>query len=82
MFWQRAGSELVVLGKDCKIAYGPVSVTVDADSNGWEGYKHLIEESVNAETTTTIFLDDMKALDYGMAFRILGNVVYAAEQVG
>ena len=81
-FWQRTGSELFVKGKDIKVAYGPVSVDVDADSNGWEKYTHLVEESVDAELGTTVYLDDLKALDYGMAYRILGNALYACELVG
>lgn len=81
-FWQRTGSELIVLGKDCKIAYGPVSVEVDVESNGWENYRFLKEESIDAETTTTIFLDDLEALDQGLSYRILGNCVYAAEIIG
>ena len=82
-FWQRAGSELFVKGKDVKIAYGPLTVEVDADSNGWEKYRHLKEEDAgDAEAGVTVYLDDLTALDHGMAYRILGSPIYAAETVG
>lgn len=81
-FWQRAGSELIVKGSDIKIAYGPVSVEVDADSNGWENYTYLKNEAIDAEDGISFYLDDLEALDYGMAYRVLGNPIYAAEQVG
>lgn len=81
-FWQRTGSELIVKGTDIKIAYGPVSVDVDADSNGWEGYTFLKNEAVDATNGTSVYLDDMEALDYGMSYRLLGNPIYAAEVVG
>ena len=81
-FWQRVGSELIVKGSDITIAYGPVSVEVDADSNGWEDYTFLKNEAVDAEDGIVFYLDDLEALDYGMAYRVLGNPIYAAEQVG
>lgn len=81
-FWQRTGNELVVKGTDIKIGYGPVSVEVDAESNGWENYTFLKNEAVDAANGTTVYLDDLEALDYGMAYRLTGNPIYAAELIG
>lgn len=81
--WQRTGSELIVKGDDVQIGYGPVSLPeIDAEGNGWEKYAFLINEAVDAEQGTTVYLDDMQALEYGMAYRLLGNVIGAWEQVG
>ena len=82
-FWQRTGSELFVKGSDIKVAYGPVSVDVDSESNGWEKYRHLKEEDVgDAQAGISVYLDDLEALDYGMAYRLLGNPIGAWEYVG
>lgn len=81
-FWQRTGSELFVKGTDIKVAYGPVSVEVDVEGNGWEKYTFLKNEAVDAGLGTTVYLDDLEALDYGMSYRLTGNPIYAAEFVG
>lgn len=81
-FWQRTGSELFVKGSDIQVGYGPMSVEVDADSNGWENYSFLKTEALDATNGVTAYLDDFEALDYGTAYRLLGNPIYAAEYIG
>jgi hypothetical protein len=79
----RSGSEFYVKGKDIKLAIGPITVAPDANSNGWEKYTFQSEQTVDdAENGTTVYLDNYPGLDYGAAFRVLGNPIYAAEYVG
>ena len=79
----RSGSEFFVKGKDIKLGIGPISVTPDADGNGWENYAFQLEQTVEgAENGTTIYLDTVPGLDYGAAFRVLGDPIYAAEYIG
>lgn len=81
-FWQRTGNELFVKGKDVKVGVGPVTVKPDELSNGWEKYTFFHEESIDAQEGTTVFLDGIRGLDYGTAYRILGDPIYCAEYVG
>lgn len=78
----RSGSEFFVKGKDIKLAIGPIAVTPDAEGNGWEKYTFQSEQTVDAESGTTVYLDNFPGLDYGAAFRVLGNPIYAAEYIG
>lgn len=80
--WQRTGNELFVKGTDVKLAYGPVSVEIDTAGEGWENYKHLVETEIDAQNGTMVYLDDYDALDYGTAYRLLGNVLGAWEYIG
>jgi hypothetical protein len=80
--YQRTGNELFVKGDDVKVGYGPIAVTPDDKSNGWESYSFLSEESIDAQEGTVVYLDNLRGLDYGAAYRILGNAKYAAEYVG
>lgn len=81
-FVQRSGSELFVAGKNVEIAYGPVTTHPDEQANGWEKYQYERHEGVDATSGTTVYLDNLDGLDYGMAYAILGDPVYAAEYVG
>ena len=35
-----------------------------------------------AESGTTVYLDNFAGLDYGAAYRVLGDPIYAAEYIG
>jgi hypothetical protein len=51
-------------------------------SDGYK-YTHLKEEDVGDATQgISVYLDDLEALDYGMAYRLLGNPIGAWEIVG
>jgi len=79
---QRSGSELFVKGKDIKVGYGPITVTVDAAANGFENYQYQRQESVSgAEAGALVAMDGLKGLDVGEAYAILGDPLYAAEYI-
>lgn len=81
-FWQRQGEQLYAKGKNVKIGYGPITISVDGQANGWENYTFQHEETIDADSGATVYLDGYKGLDIGATYRVLGEPIYVAEYIG
>lgn len=81
-FPRRVGSELYVKGTNVELGYGPITMKIDAQFNGWSDYetykKQQISDSANG---VLVYLDDLEGLDVGTAYMILGDPLYGAEYI-